>query len=391
MEEKEINNETSTEFSGFLMFALLLKKKWYIIAVTLVAAIGSIIYAKMLPDWYKATVSAVPPKTSGAAFEGALSGVSSTLKELGLSKLTGKASGGDQYTFLVILNSKYITDSLIKKYDIRKDYDLPDVKYSDLIKAFLENVEITYEPEGNYTISVIDKNPEKAAKMANDLIYYANSLSERIYKEETDFNVNYLEKRIAHIDSVLADLAVTIARLSNKYGLISPEDQAAAYVKSIAELKAELMKQEVILDMVTKNYGDSDPVTTSQKNIVNSLKIKLSNAENKPGLAGKFSMNDAAAKGIDFLSYSAQYEAMTKVKAFLLPSLEDAKLNQNRNLKSLVIVDPAVSPDKKFKPKRSLIVAGITLGTFFLSIMVILSSFGIKVFREKYKTMKKKL
>ena len=29
MEEKEINNETSTEFSGFLMFALLFKKKCF--------------------------------------------------------------------------------------------------------------------------------------------------------------------------------------------------------------------------------------------------------------------------------------------------------------------------------------------------------------------------
>lgn len=391
MEEKSTISETSAEFSGFMMYAIIFKKKWYILAVTAIACIASVFYAFQLPNWYKATVNTVPPKTSGSAFEGALSSVSSTLKDLGLSKLSGKSGGGDQYTFLVILNSRFIADSLVKKYNIKQAYNMLDAKESDVLKAFLENIEITYEPEGNYTISAIDKDPVKATKMANDIVYYANMLSERIYKEETDFNVNYLEKRIAHIDSVLANLSLIISRLSNKYGIISPEDQAAAYVKSISEIKAELMKQEVVLDMVVKNYGEKDPTTVSQRSIVNSLKTKLANAENKPGLAGKFSMNDAASKGIEFLSYSAQYEAMTKVKAFLLPTLEDARLNQNRNLKNLVIIDPAAVPDKKFKPKRSMIVAGITLGTFFIAIMIVLISFGIKVFRVKYQNVKKNI
>jgi tyrosine-protein kinase Etk/Wzc len=387
MVENTVNNK-EIEFSGFLMYALILKSKWYIILVTILAAAASIVYSINLPNWYAATINVVPPKTSGSAFEGSLSSVTSTLKELGLSKLGGKSGGSDQYSFMVILNSRYVIDSLIKKYDIAKSYEMLKARTSDVRSAFLENVTISLEAEGNYFISVTDKDPQKAANMANDYIYFANRLTEVIYKEETDFNVQYLEKRITHIDSLLAELSNTISKLSNKYGIISPEDQATAYVKTIADLKSELMKQEILLEMTSNKYGQSDYSTKSQQSIVNSLKSKLNNAENKPGLAGNFSMNDAAAKGISFLSYYAQYEAMAKVKAFLLPTLEDSKLNQNRNLKNLIVVDSATPPDKKIKPKRSLIIAGITIGTFFSSILFVLLIYGFKVFSRKYKSVK---
>ncbi len=389
MEETAVNKqEKEIEFSGFIMYAVILKSKWFIIIATILASIASIFYSLNMPNWYAAIVNVVPPKSSGSAFEGALSGVSSTLKELGLSKLGGKAGTSDQYSFMVILNSRFVIDSLIKKYDIVKSYEMEKAKFSDIRKAFTENIDISLEAEGNYLITVIDKDPLKAANMANDYIYYSNRLSEIIYKEETDFNVKYLEKRILHIDSILANLGATIARLSNKYGIISPEDQATAYVKSISEIKSELMQQEILLDMMSNKYGDSDYMTQNQKSLVNSLKSKLANAENKPGLAGNFSMSDAAAKGIDFLSYYAQYEAMTKVKAFLIPTLEDSRLNQNRNLKNLVVVDAAIAPDKKIKPKRSLIVAGFTIGSFFTAVLFVLLIYGIKVFHRKYKSVK---
>lgn len=392
MDENNIVNSKSNiynqEFSGKVILKYLLKYKWYIVIITFISAVISVIYALSLPNWYSATANAVPPKQSSSSLESMMSGFSSSLKELGLSKLTGN-KGGDSYSFLVILESRVLLDSMIKKYNLKQLYFPKDdkVRESEVRNMFADNLKVEYLDEGNYNITILDMDSARVAQMVMDYINLANDLAQRVYQSETQFNTKYIEKRLNNIDSLLQEASKELANYSRQTGIISPQDQGKAFVEAISSIKTEAYKQEVMYEIMKNKYGENDQNTLNQLNLLNKIKAKMYETENKPGLVGNFSKRDAGEKGIQFLKRSAEFEALSKLKLFMMPMLEESKINVNRNISTLTIIDPPITPDKKSKPKRSLIVAGITLGAFLSSILIIIGIFAYKRFKLELKSI----
>lgn len=80
-----------------------------------------------------------------------------------------------------------------------------------------------------------------------------------------------------------------------------------------------------------------------------------------------FNFNKIPNLGIKFKRYERQVEYYVKVLEFLAPQYEGAKIEEARNTPMNQILDIAVRPEKKDKPKRSRIVIVIVLIAFFTS------------------------
>jgi len=100
-----------TREGSYVVLRMLLRNAKYIIGLSVVAAIVAGILAFQLPNIYTATVSAVPPRKSSSTLDAAMSSVSTTLREFGLTKIGGKK--GESFDFVVLLQSRQIQDSLI--------------------------------------------------------------------------------------------------------------------------------------------------------------------------------------------------------------------------------------------------------------------------------------
>lgn len=374
-----------SENSNNLVLLLFSYRKFMTIFVVVLTTSATII-ALLLPNQFTAVVNTVPPKTSASTMESLLGGLSSTLRDIGLTKLTGKTEG--VYSFLVILDSRSVKDSLIRKYRFDTVYNISFKNFTKLRKAFEENLEISLEPEGNYTISFTDKDPYRAANVANDYVKIANFVAEDIFRREAQYNRKYLEGRIQSIENSLNLVLDSIQKFSKINLVFSPLEQSKVIGQSYIELKSTKITQEILYNMFKTKYGESDPITLSQKNIVDNLNQKLHDFENKPGYIGNYSLKDFAKIGGDFLRLYAEFETLTKVKSFLLPYLEENKLNENRNFQYLIILDKAVPPDRKSKPKRSLIISGTFLGSIILGSIFIILFDSLSKFLEQQKKKK---
>lgn len=385
MTENQKDDKLDASFDSFTFFAFLYRLKLFIILFVVICTGVSVFISLQMDNWYASTANLVPPKKDGTTLEGASGNISSALRNIGLTKMGDKSSG--IYSYLVILDSRSVKDSIIKKYNLQKAYEMEDAKYSEVQLAFEDNLDISYEGEGNYIITILDKDPQKAADMVKDYVAFANRLSERLNHEEGKVNTSYLELRISKLEASYKASADSLQKLSKKYSIISPEQQAQAVLKSLSDLKTELIKQEVAYQMMTNRFGSNDPYTLVQKDMYDQLKSKVTSAETQSGFAGNFPLKKSAEIGLEYLRLYAEIETFTKVKAFLLPVLEDARLDEIRNQRNLYIVDEPVPADKKTKPKRSYIVAGTAAGSLVLSVFFSLVFFGFKNFRTRYKAL----
>jgi len=323
----------------------------------------------------------VPPQSQDG-LQGSLAAISSTLKDIGLSKLAGKGAS-ENYSFIVILMSRSVLDSLIREFDLIKIYKAKNNSINEARLLLEENLEISYEKDGNYFISIWDKDPKRSAAMANRIIEIANDVAIRVYREEVRLNMENMETRIHSTDSVINAIADTLERFSKRTLLYSPTDQAGAISKALSDLKSEEIKYDIIYEYYKNLYGENDYMTQSVQSIKNETRKKLVESQNKPGFAGNFAISDAAEEGIEFMRLYTEFETYSKVRAFILPMMEQTKLDETKKIRNLIVVDPATPAEKKDRPKRSLIIVSTIIGTFILAIFIIVIVYSYRNAREK--------
>lgn len=377
------------DFDSLYLTAILFKHKYLILSTVFLATVASIVVAFMLPVWFKSTTNVVPPQTEDSGLGGAISGLSNALKDFGLSQLSG--AGGDTYTFMVVLESRTVIDSLIKKYDLAKEYEIPYSEMDLLREAFSENIYVSYEKEGNYIISIWDKEPERAANIANDYVQIANDLAVKVFRQEKTLSRKHLEKRVSVLDSVLTEIGDSLSKFTKSTMMFAPEEQARSVSEALAELKANKIQSDIMYNFYKKNYGDDYPYTQFYKEMKAQTEQQVSTALEKPGFAGDFSIRNASDVTVQYFKYYTEYETYSKVKAFLLPMLEEARLDESKQVKNLYVIDEAIPALKKDKPRRSVIVIGSFLAAVVFIIVLILMVYSFKNFKNKYKKIANKL
>lgn len=369
--------------------AILLRYKWVIILFTFVLTVASIVYAYNVDVQYKSTINVVPPSSSpDGMLGGALSGITSKLKDFGITKVAGGGSSGQSYDLSVLMESRSVLDSMIDEFDLIKEYQTKDNSKEVTRKLLRENIEIVNYKEGNIEFSIWASNPDLAANMANEFVNIVNSKARQMNKQETASNLIYLEKRIARTDSILKIVGDSLSYYSKKYQIYSPEDQAAVYSEVLAELNAGVMKAETEYEITKNKLGEQDPYTQMLKDYVIQARKKLKESKTQPGLIGNFSLNDVSKVGMEYMNLYSEYEAHSRMKLFLLPTLEKSKLDLNSKNNFLYIVDKAVPAENKDRPRRSYIVLGTFAGAFILSIILVLIISGFKSVNDKLKLIR---
>lgn len=381
--------ESYTPAASTVFFAVLLRFKYFILIVTVLSISAAVYLALQLPDIYGSTLTAVPPKTNNASIQGAMGNLTSALKDIGLSKITGGAD--NNYSIKVIFESRSAKDTLISRFNLAKVYGLDESKIPRVREILEENLDVSISPEGGYLITVFDKDPKRAADMANEYLEIINNQALKMIHSEAFVNRNHLENRMRQTDSVLDEISQRLQSFSSKNQIFSPEDQAKSISTSLAEMKAEIIKQDILFEMMKNKYGEDDSNTQLQKKLVQKLREEFDNAQNEPGFAGNFSLKNASSIGTEYLRLYSEFQVFTKVQAFIMPLLEEARLDEARNTRALFVLDAAQPSDKKAKPKRSIIVFGAAIGSFVMSIFFVFLFYSIGNLRRELKILKKNI
>lgn len=366
---------------------LLLRYKYFILSIVLLVTGFTIYTALHIKNQFASTATAVPPRVANS-YEGFSGGTAALLREMGISQLVGKTEA--TYSFLVILRSRSLKDSVINKFNLKSAFQLEDTSYSAVLRELEDRYEISIEKAGNYLITAWDTDPVRAAEISNYIITCANNLSVSLLRPELYANRVYLETRYKQIDNEIIALSDSMNRITGSSLIFSPLDQAKSFSSVFSEMKSKEMENEILLNLYRSSYGVNDPNTKMQENLLSEIKQKLVDIESKSGVIGNSNIKDASRISMNYLKLYSLYEANIKLKAAMIPIIEKSKIDEQRFVPSLYMIDSGRPSDKKDRPKRSIMVVGAFFGSLVFAIVLVVVIDALIALFRLIKTEKQK-
>lgn len=382
----EISNPNLNKDSMSIQNLLIILIKWRKIIFwnTLIVTLAAVIVSLMLDKWYTSTASILPPKKKGGLF-GDISGFSSTIKDLSKTLSRLGTTYDEAFNYLAILQSRTASMKVIEKFNLRKVYKIPEDKpYENVIEALKDNVDFNVEDEGNITINVTDKSPQRAADIANYYVDLLNEISIELNTREAKSHREFIEKRY---NKLLYDIKVvedSIKIFNRNYNVYGIEEQVKSIIKTAVDLKSKAEEKKIALDIYRLSHDESHPLIIQTKLELNELQkkskeLQIGNEIKSSGLFVPF--KDIPEVGLNYIRLMRDYEVQNKLLEFLLPVYEQAKIDEQKDVPVVLVLDRAIPAEKKTYPKRMIIV----LISFFLSFLL---AVGFVLFKEYLQNLK---
>ncbi len=365
---------------------VLYKWKKFIIINLIIVTILATTYALLLPLEYKATAIVMIPPDTQTGFGGlsSLLGGKSSLASMG-SRMFGLTSSSED-VLLGIINSRSSLVKIIKEFNLIKYYEITDNNMDKVIKAFRNDISADPNEFGMLEFSVVNKDPEVSATIANYMVRLVDSLNIKFNIERAKNNRGFIEQRYLQNIRELKNAEDSLYKFQKKYGIVVVPEQLEVTVKAAAEIEAQLFKKEVEAYFIEQTYGKNSVQYTGVAAEIELLKQKVQELKNSNELSSSsnilYPFKNMPDIAIEYLRAFREVTIQESILEIVMPMYEQAKVEEQKSIPTILTIDKAVPPQLKFRPKRAIIVLGIFF--LFLFILLPIVFWGEKVLtREK--------
>jgi uncharacterized protein involved in exopolysaccharide biosynthesis len=341
----------------FDSLSILLKWRRFIVSTVAVIALVTVAIVFIVPKWYKATASIIPPKEQDLL--GSMGVSSSLLRNIpGLPRIGGL--GGSKfgaYNYLAILKSRSAMEAVVKKFHLIEVYNVSENSMEKAIKELEGNTSFEIQNEDYISIEVYDTDPVRAADMANYFVEVLNDISIKLGTQEARNNREFIERRVQQTRQDLRLAEDTLRAFQEKSGILIAPQENSSGLSAIAELYAMKAKKEIEAGILERTVSKDNP-------ILKQLQLELSEVNKK--------VDQIPEAGIGSLRLYREVAIQQKILEFLIPMYEQAKVDEKKDVPVLLVLDKAVPAERKAKPQRLLIVLVVTFVGLFLTIALTL-------------------
>ena len=365
VEQGEVRALESDEINLMDLLLVIAKHNRFILKLTGAAALLSVIYALLQPNIYTGKTVVMPPQQASSS-------ASALLGQLGgLAGMAGGAIGVKNPSDLYVgmLKSRTVADALIERFKL---VDLFKAKTMEPVRGALAgNTVITAGKDGFITIEYSDKDPKLAAALANAYVNELDRLTQTLAVTEAAKRRLFYEKQLKGVREGLDLAESAMKEMQEKTGVIQLEGQSKAILGAEAELRAQIAAKEVELSAMRSFATEQNPDFRRVEQILSSLhsqltKLEHDNHANNVEMTSKGKIPELAVEYGHKMRDLKYYE---KLFEFMTQQVLVAKIDEAKDAAIIQVVDKALVPEVKSKPKRSMIVLLATILAFFVGII----------------------
>jgi len=346
-----------------------------------VSALG-LIAALLMPNRYTATVILLPPQSGGAtpsvAMMAQLSGVGALASAGGL----GIKNPNDQQ--VALLKSRTVEDALVSRFDLMQLYR----------RKYLSTARSSWEQhtqadngikDGLIHLSVTDRDPARAAQMANGWVEEYRRFSATLAISEASQRRLFFERQLSIAHDDLSRAEENMKQTEQRTGVIDAEGQDRTLIASAAILRGQLAAKQVEIRAMREFAADQNPDLQRAEQELASIEGQLSamdaDADRKTGdlIAPKGTVTQGA---LDYMRALREVKYRETIQDLLTRQYEGAREDEARQGALVQVVDPAIAPDRPSNMFRAWIALGALLFSLPLALLAVGCAEGIAVLRR---------
>ena len=348
---------------------LLWDERRLLLRAALVGLLVGTLLAFVIPKRFESTTQLMPPDNQTSTAMAMLTALTARGGP-GLGNVAGdmlgiKSSGA---LFVGILRSRTVEDRLIDQFDLKNVYW---TKLQLTARRKLEeNTAVSEDRKsGILTITVSDRDPQRAAAMARSYVVELDRLVAKVSTSSARREREFLEGRLKNVQSDLEQAEKDFSQFASKNTTIDIKEQGKAMVEAAAVLQGQLIAAQSELEGLRQIYTDNNVRVRSVQARINELKVQLEKLGGKGGAeAGKEqdslypSIRKLPLLGVDYADLYRRTKVQEAVFEALTQQYELAKVQEAKEIPSVKVLDDSRVPERKSFPPRALIVF---FSTFF--------------------------
>jgi tyrosine-protein kinase Etk/Wzc len=309
----------------------------------------------VMPNYYAAVTKILPPQQNQSNAALALAQLGPAAGVAGAS--LGIKNPNDLYVGM--LKSRTVADRLIERFSLQKLYDRTTLV--DTRRALEQSTAISYGRDGIITVQFEDRDPQRAADIANAYIEELYRLTQTLAVTEAGQRRLFLEKQLKVTRDALADAEVELKKTQEATGLIKLDDQGKALIEAVAKLRGQIAAKEVEAATMREFATARNPDYIRTQTELSGLRVELSRMEKSTQSGGKegdifVPAGKVPAAGLEYVRRFRDVKYYETVFELLARQFEIAKIDEARDTSIVQVLDRAVTPERKSRPHRSLIV-----------------------------------
>lgn len=339
------------------------KRKRIIVGLPLAAALLAAAASLMLPDVYRAETKLLPPQqaqSNAAALLSQLSGMGAA------ASVAGIKSPNELYVGM--LRSRTIADRLIARFDLLKVYG---VKSQEAARKSLEsNTSINSGKDGLISIDVQGEQQKLVAPLANAYAEELLRLTRSLAITDASQRRMFFESQLELSKNNLAKAEIALKAALDTSGMVSVDTESQTLVETLARVRAQVTAKEIQLNSMRPFLTASHPDFKRVSEELNSLRQQLSTLEN--GRSGETALAKTAGttrSGLGNIQLLRDVKYYQMLYDLLAKQFEVARLDEAKDPTLIQVLDHAIEPERKFKPRRALLVVICTTLALFAAFL----------------------
>ena len=325
------------------------------------------------PRTYQATVSILPPEQ-----ENSLGGFGALLGSGDFSNLLGGGmSSASSQLFVEILKSRTAALYVVKKNKLVEFFNADDnIEAAEKLQKSL-NTDITKEGIVNLNVDVkstfiplifsdSDSLKKLSALLSNSFIEALDSINREKLSSKARNTRIYIEEQILETRALLDSAEVALMNFQSKNKTIAIPEQVKAAIEASAQIKSEIIQTEMQLGLIKSDASENSRIVAALNKKLQELKNQYSQFETGSEdylLAFK----DLPSLGKDLAGLLRDVRIQNEVYVLLQQQYYKEKIQENREIPTVEILDEAIPPKKPVGPR---ILYSTVVGTIFFFVLL---------------------
>jgi uncharacterized protein involved in exopolysaccharide biosynthesis len=300
-----------------------------VLGLVIVSTVVVGIVAWLLPPWYRAEASLLPPSEETSF------GVGNLLKGIGVPGIKVPTQAAPAEVLLAILQSRRVNEEIVRRFGLQRLYRKRLMV--DAVKELRRHARFQVDDVGIIRIGVEDHDRDRAAEMANAYCEVLDRFNREVRSNKGRRTRVFLEQRLVETRRALEEAEQRLTEYQSSHKAVALSPAVSSAIENASRLSAQRLALQVRLGVI-RSYTRSE--TDEERQVLEQLAQLDRQLQVLP------------VTGIGLVRLLREFKTQEQLNTLLTAQFEEARITEVRDVSTVDQLDVASPPEKRARPKR---------------------------------------